>query len=421
MPSILARVSPDAPRPASLRAQFAWVFTGHVLYGASQWAILSLIAKLGDSEMLGRYALAVAVATPVAMLAHLNLRAVLSTDVERRHPFGDYLAVRLGAGLFGLAVVVAIAFASGYPAPVAALVAVMGLALSLENLSDLYYGLMQRREEMRLIAGSMIARGLLSATVLGIVLWLARSLLAAVSALVVVRIVLLAAYDRPAASGGEDPRRSGIQAQWEILRAALPLGAVLMLVSLTTNAPRYSVEHHLGVRSLGAFAAAASFAAAGAAVVNAMGHSATARLARHFQRRDLAEFRHLVRRLVGLAAILGVAGVLGAAVFGRLALRLAYRPEYEEHSALLVALMGAATAGYVAIILGFVVTSARSFAAQVPLLLIAAATSAAASWLLAPVMGLMGAALALAMAASVQIGGQLLLLRRALRRAEAAA
>src|SRR5882762_7995252 len=83
------------PPPASLRSNFAWTFTGNAIYAAGQWAILSLLVKLGSSEMLGQYALAVALTAPVVMLSHLNLRAVLATDVAQKYPFQDYLAVRL--------------------------------------------------------------------------------------------------------------------------------------------------------------------------------------------------------------------------------------------------------------------------------------------------------------------------------------
>jgi len=50
-----------------------------------------------------------------------------------------------------------------------------------------------------------------------------------------------------------------------------------------------------------------------------------------------------------------------------------------------------------------------------------AAACGCASWYLVPRMGLAGAALAMAAAAVVQIGGQTLILRRAMRRLEAAA
>ena len=100
-------------------------------------------------------------------------------------------------------------------------------------------------------------------------------------------------------------------------------------------------------------------------------------------------------------------------------LRLVYRPEYAVHSGLLVAFMGAAVAGYVAIALGYVITAARAFNAQAPLFCGVAASCGLASWLLVPRFGLRGAVLALALAALVQIGGEALILVRAVHRMEA--
>ena len=52
---------------------------------------------------------------------------------------------------------------------------------------------------------------------------------------------------------------------------------------------------------------------------------------------------------------------------------------------------------------------------------IVAACCGYASWLLVPRLGLAGAVIAMAVAAAAQIGGQALILRRALRQMEAAA
>ena len=83
-------------------------------------------------------------------------------------------------------------------------------------------------------------------------------------------------------------------------------------------------------------------------------------------------------------------------------------------------MMAAGICVYAAVVLGYVVTSARSFLAQMPLLAVVAAVSAVGSWVLVPRMGLGGAALAVALAACVQIAGEVLILRKALRRLEAA-
>ena len=406
------------PPPISLRSNFAWTFAGNAVYAAGQWAILSLFAKMGGTEMLGQYALAVAVTAPVVMLSHLNLRAVLATDVASKHPFGDYLVVRLAATGIGMAAIAALAPATAGSWTFAAVILAVGLAQSAENVSDIYYGALQRRERMDRVAWSMMGRAALSVALLGGVLWLTHEILPAVIALATGRLTTLLAYDRPVGSAGECLLRSTVRQQFRIFRTALPLGLVLMLVSLNSNLPRYAIEHFVGTRELGAFAAAASFMTAGGTVINALGQSATPRLARYFGEGDRPRFRRLVAQLVGLGLALGVAGVLGASLLGRVVLRLLYRPEFEIYSGLLTGVMGAAILGYVANALGYAVTSARAFDAQLPLFCAVAATCGLAAWLLIPRFGLSGAPMALAAAACVQIGGELGILARAMRRQE---
>ena len=405
----------------SLRRNFAWTFTGHALLGVSQWAVLSLIAKLGTGEMLGQYALALAVTTPVAMLSHLNLRAVLATDMQYRHGFGDYLAVRLVTTALALGAIAVIAFASGYSRVVAVSMMLLGVSLSADNISDIYYAPLQRSERMGVIARSMIARGFLSLGAFGAVLAATRSLTPAVATLAAARIGVLLVYDRPRGSAGQILSRSGRRAQFGLFRTALPLGVVLMLVSLTSNVPRYAIQRHLGTLELGVFAAVAAFLSAGSTVVNALGQSAIPRLARYFTLRELGRFRRLAWRLAGLAALLGIAGVIVAFAVGSYFLRTVYRPAYAAYGGLLVEMMAAGGCVYVAVALGHVITSARSFLAQMPLLVVVTAASAVASWLLVPRLGLDGAALAIALAACVQIAGEAWILKRALRRVERAA
>ncbi|HWR54479.1 MAG TPA: lipopolysaccharide biosynthesis protein [Bryobacteraceae bacterium] len=414
-------MEPVAP-PRSLRTNFAWTLAGNAVYSVSQWAVLSLAAKMGDSRMLGEYALAFALALPVGMLSHMNLRAVLATDVERKHPFGDYLAVRIGATLAGIAATAAVGIAAGYRGRLALLIAVTGITVSVDGLSDIYYALMQRRERMDQVATAMVARGILGVAAFGIALWVTGDLIWSVAALGAGRAAVLLLYERPRGRAGETLRPpSTRKAQFGILRAALPLGVVLMLISLTTNMPRYAIERHLGLPELGAFAAVASFATVGNTVVNALGQSATPRLARLFASRNLAGFRRLAFRLAVLALGLGGAGVVTALLIGPFVLRVVYRPEYAAHSGLLTAVMAAGSATYVGMALGFVLTGTRSFGPQMPLLMAVAATCGISAWLLVPMMGLWGGAVAIALAGGVQIIGQFMILRRVLRRAEKSA
>jgi len=404
---------------ASLRSNFAWTFAGNAVYAAGQWAILSLLAKLGSSEMLGQYAFALAVTAPVTMLVHLNLRAVIGTDIAHKHLFRDYLSVRLWTTIAGLAAIAVLAWAVAPTRPMLLVILLAGLAQSAENVSDAFYGALQRHERMDRIAVSMIARAALSAAAIGIALWLTHDIVIAVAALAAARLTTLLAWDvrvgaEPVA--GQPSTGSG----FAILRTALPLGLVLMLVTLNTNLPRYAIERFAGIRELGAFAAVAGFLTAGNTIINALGQSATPRLARYFHDRDVARFRRLMLQLGGISVALGAAGVSGAVLLGASILRLLYRDEYAQYAGLLAAVMFAGIPIYVASTLGYVITSVRAFDAQLPLFGAVAATCAIASWLLISRFGLMGAPMALAAAACVQAIGELAILRRAFRRVEQA-
>jgi hypothetical protein len=82
--------------------------------------------------------------------------------------------------------------------------------------------------------------------------------------------------------------------------------------------------------------------------------------------------------MAALPLIAGVCGVVVAAMFGRMVLALLYRAEFAVYDRLLVAMMAAGTLMYMGSMVGYIVTSLRAFAPQLPLF--AAATACCASF-----------------------------------------
>jgi O-antigen/teichoic acid export membrane protein len=383
----------------TLRANFTWTFAGNVVYSGCQWGMLMVLAKLGSPEMVGQFALGLAVTTPIIMFANLQLRSVQATDARREYRFGHYLALRLLTTALAILVIIGIVFGGGYRQETALVILAVGASKAFESISDVVYGLLQHHERMDRIAHSMMIRGLLSLSALGAAVYLTRSVFWGATALAVVWAILLIAYDLPNGGrvlyvwGGESLRPC-----WdlpELVRLAwlsLPLGFVMMLISLNTNIPRYFIQHYLGERELGIFAAMGYLMVAGTTVINALGQSASPRLAVYYAGLDLEAFWRLVGRRVGLGAALGAAGILVALVLGRETLTALYRPEYAEHTAVFVWLMVAASVGYVASFLGYGMTAARYFRPQLPLFGLCGAASALGCLWLVPRFGLMGAA-----------------------------
>ncbi|PMB46990.1 polysaccharide biosynthesis protein [Fischerella thermalis CCMEE 5201] len=394
-------------QPLTLRRNFSWTFIGNAVYAACQWGMLVVLAKLGSPEMVGQFTLGLAVTAPIIMFTNLHLRSLQATDAKQQFLFNDYLGLRLLSTGLALLIIAAITLMSGYHRETSLVILLIGLAKAFESISDVFYGLIQQHERMDRIAVSLMIKGPLSLLMLVIGVSISGSVVWGVLGLVFAWSVVLVGYDIH--SGvlmlNQMPKpRWHLKTLLKLVWLALPLGFVMMLISLNSNIPRYFIEEYLGERELGIFAALAYLMIVGGMVVGALGDSATPRLAKYYASGDRRAFCNLLLKLVGIATLIGVAGVLVAVVAGRQILTVIYRPEYAEQTNLFVWLMAAAGIGYISSFLGYGMTAARYFRIQIPLFASVATTSALASLWLLPKLELLGAAIALIMAAIVQAG-----------------
>lgn len=406
----------------TLRDNFSWTFVGNVIYAACQWGMLVVLAKLGSPEMVGQFTLGLAVNAPIIMFTNLQLRGVQATDARHEYLFEDYLGLRLISTGFGLLIILGIILPLGYSWETSLVILVVGLAKAVESISDVFYGLIQQHEQMDRISISMMIKGPLSLLFLGIGVYFTHSVLWGAVGLLVAWAIVLVSYDIPSGAfmlnsffetrQSEVSRKSNLAAvlrpRWhldklrKLILLALPLGFVMLLISLNTNIPRYFIERYLGERELGFFAAISYLMVATGMVVGALGQSASPRLARYYAEGNSIAFRTLLLKMVGIGLLMGVAGVLLVLVAGQEILTFLYRAEYAKYTDILVLTMVTTAIGDVASFLGYGMTSARYFRIQMPLFAMATGISAMACFWLIPIMGLRGAAIALIIAATLQ-------------------
>ena len=430
-------------KPLTLRRNFSWTFTGNLIYAASQWGMLVVLAKLGSPEMVGQFTLGLAVTAPVIMFTNLQLRGIQATDAKGDYVFSDYLGLRLiGTGL-ALLIIAGITLKAGYRWETSLVILAIALAKAFESISDVFYGLIQQHERMDRIAIALMIKGPLSLLLLGIGVSLTGSVVGGAIGLAVAWGLVLFGWDlrngrlilKNSSHGREqedllvadaEPAKSQnlLYPRWErktlgkLVWLALPLGFVMMLISLNTNIPRYFIERYLGERELGIFSAISYLMVAGNMVVSALAQSASPRLAKYYAAGNSTAFRTLLLKLVGVGLMLGVGGVFVAVVAGKPILTLLYKPEYAERADLFAWLMVAAGIGYASSFLGYGITAARYFRVQMPLFTLVTGTSAIACFWLIPRHGLRGAAIALIVGAIVQASFCLGVILYALHRLE---
>ena len=101
-------------KPQSLKKNIGLAFAGNAVYQACQMGMLIVLTKLTSAEEVGRFALALAISTPITVFIGLNLRPILVTDVKNRNSFGEFVTLRLVTVMAALAVIASVALAGGY-------------------------------------------------------------------------------------------------------------------------------------------------------------------------------------------------------------------------------------------------------------------------------------------------------------------
>ncbi len=422
-----SKLSLPRGKAPSLSTDFSWMLVGNAVYAGAQFATLMLLTKLVQPEMVGQYALGLAIVYPTINLANLQLRAVMNSVTRPQIRFGDYLGLRLLTTSLSLVIIFAITRILRYREELTAVVLMVGVAYAIESISDIYYARLQLHDRMAEIAKSLMARALLSVLGLAVATYVSGSLVWGIAGITLARITVLFGYDiceRTHGLGAQSnwfPRsealkpRLDLTVERELLGVSLPLGIVVLLSALNSSVPSYFIKHALGERDLGIFAAIGFAVSVGNMAVVSLGQSAFTRLARSYASGNLAAFSSLLGKLLAVGAMLGASGMIVSKFAGREILTILFRPEYAERADLLPWIMAVGGVVYMAQFLGFGLTAANFYNSQVVLNILANLSLIASCYWLVGGQGLLGVIIAMLIAAIVQLAASAIILVAGMR------
>ncbi len=182
-----------------MRRGVSWLALGNIVNAACAWGRLALLARLGTAEMIGQLTLALAVCNPIGTLADLGLSGSLVSDADRQYRVRDYLGLRLLTSGLAMLVILGMAWAGGYDPATARLVVLAGLVVASESVGDIFQAVLQRREQMRWVAVSLMIRGVLGLTLFALGTWFSGDLAWGVCGFSLAAITTLLSIDIPRA------------------------------------------------------------------------------------------------------------------------------------------------------------------------------------------------------------------------------
>lgn len=420
--------------PLSIRDAFAWTLAGNVLSAACQWAIIVLLAKISNAEIVGQFSLAMAIAMPITFLADFRLRVLFVTDTAQKYDFCEMLGLRYVLSAASLVITLAVCAIARYDLSTSLIIIAIGLSRIIDSLSENYYGKFQRDERLDVVAISQVIRGILSASALIVIVLVTRSLVLGATGLALGRVLAFLFYDARKYATLADTTLSGHSApaifrmlhsirpawnpqnQLEMFWVALPLAIIMVLVSVNGYVPRYALEALLGRHALGIYSAISYVPSALGMLVIALGYAAFAKLSRLFGTSDLRGFSVLLFKITCFHGAVGLLGVLFCALAGRQLLSLVYRPEYGQYAYVLQWLMIVTAVQSLTTSMAAGLTAASQFRIQVPLMVGITGVSVIGCWILAPRIGLVGVAIATLISSVAQLIVSLLLILRTINR-----
>lgn len=399
------------------RKSVAYALGGQGIYMVTQLSILSTMAHFSGPEDVGRFGLAMAVATPLFMFANMGLRAGQSADVEGAYTFAEYAGFRTITSLAAL-FLGPLAMLIAAPTSTSLVVLVMvSCNKFFESISDLSYGAFQARDRMDFVAVSQAARGFASALFFFLAMKGGASLELALAAQLTVwaLVGVLIDYSRAASltGGGRFVVPSISVARFiGIVRQMWPLAVGLLMNSVQGSIPRIAVARMVGLEALGIFTAVAYFQQAGVTLANSVSHALISRFARMEANQQQARANREAVHLSLAIALVATTVVLVAHLLADQLLHILFGPEFGDGAELLGIILLAVGLRMVAAVPTSLLHARRQYSEFMHLQLATVVLTLGASFALVPLLGVSGAAWTLVGAAAFRLLSLIVLVLR---------
>lgn len=295
--------------------RFALLLAANIAYAVAQWTVMVVIARLADVEAQGQYAYALALTAPLGMLLRCNLSAVLATDQRDRFRGGDYLSARLVTTLLFLFLAPCLAFVLNGTRVLVGVVFCVACFKSIEGLSDIAAGALQRKQRSGRQAVSLVLRAVLLISAFLLVLGSDGNI--PVAALLTAGLWFLAFrfVDWPAVMSELSVKiRGNGGCVRRLLTECWPLGVSMALVSLINYMPTYVLQASVGLADVGRFAVVNYLGMIGTLVGTAAIQATSGKLSKSYRENRRSYFRQFGIIITALLA----AGLLLVAVIQKI-------------------------------------------------------------------------------------------------------
>ena len=343
-----------------------FMLLGNGFYAFAQWLQLSFISKLSDTNNLGFYTLALGIISPLFMFSSFQLRALLVTDVQNKFRVNDLFNFRLLMNLLSILIMFVLIFFVNNKHVIVLMMLISGQKI-LESFSELFNSKQQKLENMNVLAFSLFLKGFMLMSSVLVSLYFFNSLVLGLVLNIFILTLIILFYDYSYYKKYNHENlffsinKKSIK---NIFFRGLPLGIVLLIISLNANIAKYFLENFEGTNIQAVYSSLSYVLIIGVFVLDALGQAFIPRLSKYFFNNEFVLLKKLSFFFIFMSSLIGGIVYLGAYFFGEEILKILFNDYIATFHVFFSNYMLVSILVFVASSLGYILTAIGEFKIQ---------------------------------------------------------
>lgn len=328
---------------------YIWNTLGVLLQNAVSPILLLIVTRVNGIFNSGVFSFAFSVSLLLWAFGMWGGRTYQVSDTQSEFEHRSYVLVRILLAVAMLAIAWIFCVINHYDIFKTLLIFGLVAFKVLESLADVLYGILQVHKKLYMSGRSLTIKALLGISVFTIIDIMTHDILLAVMAVIGVNLVVLCIYDFVQANKLEPIKfppqqlKRYMHEALAILRRCSGVFIVFFLAMFSLNIPRYFIDLH-DEKEVGVFGIIAMPITLIVLLISFILQPNIVQLAKLYRQKKYDEFSAVVRRIVVVSFVIGIAVLLATAAIGPQILKLVFGVDFDEYRIALVVIVAGGVA-----------------------------------------------------------------------------
>src|SRR5699024_3440422 len=379
----------------------AYTFLGNITAALIKWLILILIVRLMNPEAVGFYTFAIALTSPIMLFSNMRLR---TRYIVENIDFNDLMKIRYILDVISMIIifVTTYLFMNDY----IYIVILIALTKALDLSSELYYGILQKNENFKLIGMMMVGKNIGIIIVFACILILTKNLYFSLIGQIFIRFIWLILVERKALKYTVKATSQELKSKkilFTMFLTGLPLGVVQLLNSYNILIPRYLIENFLSLKDVGIFASISYLLTIMDLFMNAISQNFITSIKESVNKNEMRKLKKFMNKHVLMSSfMMGIVTFTATYLFGEKVIYLLYGNDYAKESSILVVISLSIIFNFQSWMFDSTLMALKVYNAQLIISFITLIISVVSSVILISIYGLIGAAISVVIITMIQ-------------------